>query len=302
MQLRAAGAMARQGCKLRQCLAVNQGTVFRILVVDDNSTDVFVLRETLKTFARPCHVDWVKDGLEALDFLHRRGSHAGAQRPHLILLDLNMPRVDGLEALIGIKGDPELRVIPTLIFSSSTTSSEVRQSYQAYANGYLQKPTSLEGSERLVRALEAFWMDLVVLSSSDGDVKLLASKQQEAGCRFSENGGGAIATGSVEARSQAMGRNESAAAPAISVTGRAVCTENRRLLDEFGAAVHELLKIHEEQFRAIVYGDGDSSRFDLLIHMANERKQLAKYAYIGHVESHGCANYDAIDETRTRSD
>jgi hypothetical protein len=71
------------------------------------------------------------------------------------------------------------------------------------------------------------------------------------------------------------------------------CEEHDRLLDEFGVAVHELLSIHQQQFSAIFEGDSDSTRFDLLIHMANEKKQETKYAYLRHVESHGCSNqYD----------
>jgi tRNA splicing endonuclease len=75
------------------------------------------------------------------------------------------------------------------------------------------------------------------------------------------------------------------------------CDEHRRLLDEYGATVQELLMLHEVQFVAVVRGDTDSSRFDLLIHMANEKKHLAKNTYIRHLESHGCAIFDGINET-----
>jgi hypothetical protein len=77
------------------------------------------------------------------------------------------------------------------------------------------------------------------------------------------------------------------------------CKEYRRLLDEFGEAVQEVLLLHEQQFLAVIQGDSECNRFDLLIHMANERKQQAKYAYLRHVESHGCANFDAFDKSRT---
>ena len=70
------------------------------------------------------------------------------------------------------------------------------------------------------------------------------------------------------------------------------CEESRGLLDAFGEAVHEVLALHEQQFVAIVNGDSDSDRFDLLIHMANERKQAAKYAYLHHLETHGCSTGD----------
>jgi hypothetical protein len=77
------------------------------------------------------------------------------------------------------------------------------------------------------------------------------------------------------------------------------CEEHDQLLVEFGAAVRELLDLHQQQFLAIIEGDSECSRFDLLIHMANERKQLAKYAYLRHVDAHGCANHDAAKQTRT---
>ena len=72
------------------------------------------------------------------------------------------------------------------------------------------------------------------------------------------------------------------------------CEEHDRLLTEFGAAVRELLDLHEQQFLAIVDGDTESSRFDVLIHMVNEKKQLAKYAYLRHVDAHGCSNHDGV--------
>jgi hypothetical protein len=74
---------------------------------------------------------------------------------------------------------------------------------------------------------------------------------------------------------------------------RSGCQEHDRLLAEFGTAVRELLALHEQQFKAIVEGDDESSRFDILIHIANEKKQLAKYAYLRHVDAHGCSNDDA---------
>ena len=80
---------------------------------------------------------------------------------------------------------------------------------------------------------------------------------------------------------------------------RSGCEEHKRLLDGFGAAVQELLRLHENQFLAIVEGDTECHRFDILIHMANEKKQLAKYAYLRHVEAHGCSDINAIKQART---
>jgi hypothetical protein len=79
------------------------------------------------------------------------------------------------------------------------------------------------------------------------------------------------------------------------------CKEHARCLETFGAAVRELLELHEQQWLAIIDGDHDSCRFDVLIHMANEKKQAAKYAYLRHVEAHGCSDFTALNRTRTRS-
>jgi chemotaxis family two-component system response regulator Rcp1 len=138
--------------------------VFRILVVEDNPADAFLLKETFQILSSPYHLDWVKDGSDALDLLYRRGSYANTSRPSLVLMDLNMPGVNGLEVLRAIKSDPDLSMVPVIMFSASAWPEEVRQSYGNYANGYVQKPTTLEQSVRLVRAIEAFWMDFVVLA------------------------------------------------------------------------------------------------------------------------------------------
>lgn len=95
-----------------------------------------------------------------------------------------------------------------------------------------------------------------------------------------------LLTNPAEAKSRAMRTTES---PTQKFAKTAGCQEHNRLLDDFGEAVRELLRLHEQQFLAIVDGDGECSRFDLLIHMANEHKQFTKYAYLRHVEAHGCS-------------
>jgi len=248
--------------------------MFRILVVEDNPADFFLLKETFGTLSCPHSLDWVKDGAEALDFLDRRESHADALRPDLVLMDINMPGISGLEALRTIKRDPELCMIPILMLSTSAWPDEVRESYQVHANSYVQKPTTLERAARLVRAIESFWID------------------------FAISPGPRVASPNGEARSRAKSMYESATKE--TVASRSVgCADHRRLLDEFGAAVQELLSLHDQQFHATVQGDSECNRFDLLIHMANEKKQLAKYAYMRHLESHGCSNFNVLNETRT---
>jgi CheY-like chemotaxis protein len=141
--------------------------VFRILVVDDNPADARLITELMKNLQRPHEEYTVNDGLEALDFLHCRGVYAHAPRPNLILLDMNMPRLSGIDVLCAIKGDPELSVIPVILLSNSNSPEDVRRCYQAHANVYVQKPTDLARSDRLIRAIEAFWMDFAILPSCD---------------------------------------------------------------------------------------------------------------------------------------
>jgi CheY-like chemotaxis protein len=175
-----------------------------------------------------------------------------------------MPRLGGIETLSAIKSDPELCLIPVIMLSTSGTPDDVRESYQARANCFVQKPINLERSVKLMQAIESFWMDFALLPSP---------------AAVAARSGPSIAVRSVEAESR----------PIRSMETAAECGEHSRLRNEFGVAVRELLILHEQQYLAIVEGDADCSRFDLLIHMANERKQFTKYAYLRHVEAHGCS-------------
>ncbi len=245
--------------------------VFHILVVDDDPVGAQLLQELMKNLQRRYELRFARDGVEALELLHRRGGYADEPRPNLILLDINMPRLGGLETLSAIKNHPELRMIPVIMLSTSASPEDVRLSYLAHANGYVQKPTDLERSEKLIQAVEAFWVEFAVQPRTS-----------------SHHTGPSVATLRAEARSRAMAIDNSPKDRAAQ-SQRAGCDEHRRLLDEFSVAVRELIELHEQQFRAIVDGDTECNRFDLLIHMANEKKQTAKYACLRHVEAHGCS-------------
>jgi two-component system, chemotaxis family, response regulator Rcp1 len=277
---------------------------FRVLIIDDDRASAHLLRELMKKLQRGYEVYCVSDGMEALDFLHRRKAHLDAPRPHLILLDINMPRLGGLETLSAIKGDPELCPIPVIMLSTSIAVRDVMKSYQAHANCYLQKPTDLTRYMKLVQAIEDFWVEFAVLADWDEHApekwQRLDSKRDDVSQSDQKRFGPMIASESAEARSRAMDidgspKNVSGTTP----SGSNGCEEHNRLLDQFGAAIQELLKLHGDQYQAIIEDDNESERFDLLIHVANERKQLAKYAYLRHVEAHGCSNTNAIDQTRT---
>jgi two-component system, chemotaxis family, response regulator Rcp1 len=279
--------------------------MFRILVVDDNPAAAHLLQELMKYLQRPHEVHFARDGVEALDFLHCRGEYRDAQRPNLILLDMNMPRLSGLETLSAIKYDPDLCVIPVIMLSSTNSPQEVRRSYQAHANCYVQKPVDLERSVKLVQAVEAFWMDFALLPSCEGRPDNLQGRDFKGehpvwyAQRIAEaSSGPKIAAELREVSSRAMRRVDSPDKETATPSRSSGCEEHNRLLDEFGGAVREILKLHEEQFLAIVEGDPDCHRFDLLIHMANEKKQLAKYGYLRHVEAHGCTNTNALNQTR----
>ena len=141
--------------------------MFRILVVDDDPTAALVLQEVIKNLHRRHELHFAKDGVEALDFLHCRGPYVDIPRPNLILLDMNMPRLSGLETLSAIKNDPDLCVIPVIMLSTSCSPQDVRKCYQSHANCYVQKPIDLERSIKLLQAVEAFWIDFALLASSD---------------------------------------------------------------------------------------------------------------------------------------
>jgi two-component system, chemotaxis family, response regulator Rcp1 len=280
--------------------------VFRILIVDDDPAGVNLLRELMKNLHRQHELHFVWDGVEALDFLHGSGAYADAPQPNLILLDVNLPRLGGLETLSAIKSDPELCVIPVMMLSTSNSPQDVQKSYQARANCYVQKPIDLERSVKLIQAVEAFWMDFALMPASEErhtrlNRQLTDSKRDNP--IFGELGGEIqsgppIAPLRAEAKSRAM-QSDHSPAETSTLSRRSVCEEHNRLLDGLGLAVREIIELHEQQFAAIVDGDNECHRFDLLTHMANERKQLAKYAYLRHVESHGCSILHVFKQART---
>lgn len=281
--------------------------VFRFLIVDDYPSAALLLQEVMKNLQHRYEVHVVEDGAEALDFLYRRGSYVEAPHPDLILMDMNMPRLGGLETVTAIKNDPELCVIPVIMFSTVSSPQDVRKSYQVHANCYVEKPTDLERFVKLIQAIEAFWMDFALLPSGGGSAqgnRQMTDSKVETSVSHSRPPGGVdvgpqIAPESSEVSSRAMHIDDLPAEKATPPLRNFGCEENNHLLEEFGSAVQEILKLHEQQFVSIAEGDTECHRFDLLIHMANENKQRAKYAYLRHLEAHGCSNTNALKQTRT---
>lgn len=130
-----------------------------ILVVDDNPGDVRLVREALQyEGCAPIKLHVCRDGVEAEDFLYRRGDHGTAPRPDLIVLDLNMPRKSGRAVLADIKADETLRTIPVIVLSTSDAEKDVLESYRLHANCYIKKPVELDRFIDAVRGIEAFWL------------------------------------------------------------------------------------------------------------------------------------------------
>lgn len=133
----------------------------KILLVEDNPADAELAKENLECCKILHELDVVVDGVEALLYLRREGAYQNANRPDLILLDLNLPRMDGRELLTAIKADAELRRIPVVILTSSTAERDVIVSYDLQASAYVVKPVDLNGFGEIVRAIEGFWFSVV---------------------------------------------------------------------------------------------------------------------------------------------
>jgi len=131
----------------------------KLLLVEDNLGDVGLIREGLTNCGSKAAVSVARDGLEALTRL----TAADGERPDLILLDLNLPRMDGRELLARLKTDPDLRRIPVIVFTSSSAPKDVARAYELQANAYMVKPLDLSGIERVLRLFKEFWMETVHL-------------------------------------------------------------------------------------------------------------------------------------------
>ena len=135
-----------------------------VLLVEDDPGDVLMTREAFEYDKLRNVLDVVTDGEQALQFLHRSGDYADAPRPGLILLDLNLPRVDGLEVLAEIKADPVLKVIPVVILTTSQAQQDVLRSYALHANAYVSKPVDFERFMEAIRQIDNFFVTLVKLA------------------------------------------------------------------------------------------------------------------------------------------
>jgi two-component system, chemotaxis family, response regulator Rcp1 len=134
-----------------------------ILLVEDNPGDVRLTQEALKEGKVLNNLSVVEDGVEAMAFLRQEGKYVGAPSPHLILLDLNLPKKDGREVLAEIKADDCLGRIPVVVLTTSRAEEDILKSYDLHANCYITKPVDLEQFYRVVQSVNDFWLNIVKL-------------------------------------------------------------------------------------------------------------------------------------------
>lgn len=131
--------------------------------MDDNPADIDLMRDVLNQCTRPLHVISVKDGVEALRLLHRKGGYEQALTPDLLVLDLNLPRKDGRAVLSEIKSDAKLSKIPVVVFTTSQANRDIMRCYELGANCYLCKPGNLHDYRAVVQSMADFWLSFACL-------------------------------------------------------------------------------------------------------------------------------------------
>ncbi|MBX2862915.1 MAG: response regulator [Leptolyngbyaceae cyanobacterium MAG.088] len=137
------------------------GKSLNLLLVEDNAADAFLIKGFLRNSQLPNTLHQVQDGEAAMAFLRQEDDYAGAPRPSLILLDLNLPKKDGREVLEELKTDPNLKAIPVIIMTGSSADQDILRSYQLQASCYITKPSDLNEFNRTMAALENFWLNYV---------------------------------------------------------------------------------------------------------------------------------------------
>lgn len=151
----------------------SNGEPITILMADDDEEDCLLTKEAMSNARLANDMRFVHDGEELLDYLHRRGAYAdaasGAPRPGVILLDLNMPKMDGREALGQIKSDPDLRRIPICVLTTSDAEQDIFRSYDLGVNSFITKPVTFAGLVEVLNAWSRYWFEIVELPLVDGE-------------------------------------------------------------------------------------------------------------------------------------
>lgn len=136
----------------------------RILLVEDNPGDIRLTQEALKESKIEIHLDVVTDGEQAIDFLLKRNRFADSVRPHIILLDLNLPKKNGIEVLKEIKSNDLLKKIPVIVLTTSDADHDISKAYSLHANCYILKPVDFDDFARVIKLVETFWFNTVQLA------------------------------------------------------------------------------------------------------------------------------------------
>ena len=147
-------------------MMMTTGRVMSVLLVDDDEGDLLMIQEALDSGTAAHEIHVVHDGQEALDFLRRQGEYGDAPRPDLVLLDLNMPRMDGRQVLAAVKVDQELRKIPIVVLTTSRAPADIASSYDLHANAYVTKPMSLDDLTAVVKGIDDFFSGIADLPRS----------------------------------------------------------------------------------------------------------------------------------------
>lgn len=138
-----------------------------ILLIEDNEGDIVLTIEALKEARINNTIDVVRDGEQAMCFLRKEGAYAGAQTPDLVLLDINLPKIDGKEVLANIKNDEKLKVIPVVMLTTSDSEKDIFESYHNHANCYITKPVGFQSFIEVIHTIKDFWISIVQLPKSN---------------------------------------------------------------------------------------------------------------------------------------
>lgn len=140
-----------------------------ILLVEDNPADMLMTRAAFEDFRITNTLHVVEDGVEAMAYLHQEGEFAGMPRPDLIMLDLNLPRMNGREVLAEIKANPALRTIPVVVLTTSKAEQDILQAYDLHANSYIVKPVGFVNFVEAIKSIKDYWFSLVTLPTEKED-------------------------------------------------------------------------------------------------------------------------------------
>ena len=141
--------------------------MIEILLVEDNLADIRLTKEAIRESKIANNLNIVKDGVDAIDFLKNKGKYSNATRPDLILLDLNLPKINGFEVLNKIKQDSDLKRIPVVILTISDNHEDLLRAYDLYANCYVNKPMDITEFYKIVKSIGNFWFTIVKLPENE---------------------------------------------------------------------------------------------------------------------------------------